>query len=215
MIFDYDGTCYDCLKLYGSSVRKAFERLKAEGYVPKVKDDDETLKRFLGMRADEMWMEVIPEAPSEVHKRAIKMVGEGLIKGAMEREAELFDGIEELLGKLKSMGHTLLILSNCPTIYKDAHMNAFDLKRYFDRFYASGEYPGLSKTEIFEIIRAEYPGKYCFIGDKIGDLEAGLRNGYATVACHYGYGSEEELKAASYHVYSVAELEDVLTSMQV
>lgn len=215
LIFDYDGTCHDSIVLYGRAVRKAAEWLLTQGYTPARDTDDATLRRYQGMKKADMWADFLPNAPADITAYAAEMVGLELADGVGRGEARLFAGMEELLQKLKEKGHTLLILSNCGKRYKQSHWDAFGLERYFSKFYASENYGGIPKEEIFRTIREEYPGKWCMIGDRMVDMKVGDVHGIPTVACHYGYGTAEELQHATYHVYSVAELEQLLLSWEV
>lgn len=214
LIFDYDGTCHDTIGVYGEAVRRAAAWLKEKGYTPARPTDNLSLSRYLGMKTSDMWSDFLPDAPAFITEQAADIVGESLAEAVENKEAELYDGIEDLCKMLKEKEHTLLILSNCTRRYRDAHWKAFDLGRYFSKFYASEEYGGIPKEEIFKTIREEYPGEYCIIGDRYGDLKVGYTHGFSTVACHYGYGTAEELSEADYHVYSVRELTALLTTFQ-
>lgn len=212
LIFDYDGTCHDTIGVYGEAVRSAAAWLKEKGYTPSRPTDNLSLSRYLGMNTADMWSDFLPDAPADITKQAAEIVGLGLAEAVENRRAALYDGIEELCKMLKEKGHTLLILSNCTNRYRDAHWKAFDLGRYFSKFYASEAYGGIPKEEIFKTIREEYPGDYCIIGDRYGDLKVGYVHGFATVACHYGYGTTEELQNADYHVNTVRELAELLNT---
>ena len=210
LIFDYDGTCHDTLRAYGQAVRSAVQWLSGQGYFPARPTDDRTLSRYLGMTTADMWADFLPGAPADITKQAAELVGSGLAAAAERKTARLYAGIEPLCEMLRDMGHTLLILSNCTRRYRDAHWESFGLGRYFAKFYASEDYGGIPKEEIFPHIRAEYPGRYCIIGDRLSDMRVGYVHGFPTVACHYGYGTAEELRDADYHVHSVTELTRLL-----
>lgn len=212
LIFDYDGTCHDTIGIYGSAVRGTAERLKEMGYTPARPTDDLSLSRYLGMTPADMWADFLPDAPAEITQQAKEAVGVSLAKAVESGSARLYEGIEEMCGKLREKGHTLLILSNCTNRYRDAHTRALGLDRYFAKFYASEAYGGIPKEEIFKEIRREYPGEYCMIGDRYADLKVGYVHGFKTVACLYGYGTQEELRDADYKVKSVSELSELLQS---
>lgn len=210
LIFDYDGTCHDTIGVYGTAVRRATAWLKEKGYTPSRPTDDLTLSRYLGMKTSDMWSDFLPDAPAFITKQAADIVGLSLTAAVENGGAELYDGIEDLWKMLREKEHTLLILSNCTNRYRDAHWRAFGLGRYFSKFYASEEYGGIPKEEIFKTIREEYPGEYCIIGDRYGDMKVGYVHGITTIACHYGYGTLEELRNADYHVDTVRELAALL-----
>lgn len=211
LIFDYDGTCHDTIGVYGEAVRESVLWLKEMGYTPSRPTDNISLSRYLGMKTSDMWSDFLPGAPSHITEQAALIVGKSLVYATQNHKARLYNGIEELFKTLIEKGHVLLILSNCTNSYRDAHIKAFQLERYISKFYSSEEYDGIPKEDIFKIIREEFHGEYCIIGDRYGDMKAGYINGITTIACHYGYGTPEELCDADYHVASVSELTELLT----
>lgn len=213
LIFDYDGTCHDTIGIYGRAVRKAAVWLKEQGYVSACPTDDRSLTRYLGMNTEDMWHDFLPEAPADVKRQAAELIGRTMAEYIENGEARLYEGMEELLAGLKERGHTLLVLSNCTNLYRDTHWRVFDLGRFFSKFYTSEMYAGLAKEQIFETIRREYPGEYCVIGDRCSDLKVGKTHGFPSVACHYGYGTEEELAGADHHACSVKELKVILAQL--
>ncbi|MGN0702337.1 MAG: HAD family hydrolase [Lentihominibacter sp.] len=209
-IFDYDGTCYETLGIYGEAVREAEKWVNDKGYFASHSSEDSFLKKYLGLNADIMWEEFMPDAPEDIRRQGSLIVQESLIEGISLNRGGLYEGIPRLLEKLKAAGHVLLILSNCTIRYRDAHIKTYELDRWFSKFYCSEAFDGIPKEEIFRTLAEEYPGEYVMIGDRYSDMKVGYEQGFPAVACHYGYGSREELKDADFHVESVQELEELL-----
>ena len=210
LIFDYDGTCYETLGIYGEAVRTAEKWANDRGYYASHSSEDRFLRKYLGVNAGDMWEEFMPDAPEDIRRQGSLIVQEGMLEGIRLNRGGLYEGIPRLLEKLKAAGHVLLILSNCTIKYRDAHWKAYGLDRWFSEFYCSEAFGGIPKEEIFKTLSKEYPGEYIMIGDRYSDMKVGYEHGFDTVACDYGYGSPEELKDARYHVKSVDELENLL-----
>ena len=210
LVFDYDGTCYETLGIYGEAVRKAEKWANCQGFFASHSSEDKFLRKYLGMNALDMWREFMPDAPEEIRRQGSMIVQEGMLEGIRLNRGGLYEGIPRLLEKLKATGHVLLILSNCTIKYRDAHWKAYGLDRWFSEFYCSEAFGGIPKEEIFKTLSKEYPGEYLMIGDRHSDMKVGYEHGFGTVACDYGYGSRKELETADYHAKSVQELEELL-----
>ena len=209
-IFDYDGTCHETIGIYGEAVRRAEKFANEQGYFATQGSDDRSLEKYLGMTTEDMWDDFMPGAPGELKRSLSLIVQENMVSAIKGDYANLYSGMEELFEELKRRGHTLLILSNCTKKYRDTHWEGFKLSRWFSKFYCSESYGGIPKEDIFQYIAEEFPGRYCMIGDRLADMKVGYIHKFITVACHYGYGSDEELKDADYHAESVMELKTLL-----
>lgn len=210
IIFDYDGTCYETLGLYGNAVRRAEKWVNSQGYFAAYHSEDYNLKKYLGMTAEDMWEDFLPGAPSEITKKASLIVQRNMILGIKDRASKLYDGMENLFDELKKKGHTLVVLSNCTTKYKETNWEEFGLSKWFSDFYCSEDYNGIPKEEIFKSIAQKYPGEYVIVGDRYSDMKVGYTHNFTTVACLYGYGNLRELEGASFHANSVEELKEIL-----
>lgn len=210
LVFDYDGTCYETLGIYGEAVREAEKWANGLGFYASHSSEDRFLRKYLGMNPSDMWEEFMPDAPEEIRRQGSMIVQEGMLEGIRLNRGGLYEGIPRLLEKLKAAGHVLLILSNCTIKYRDAHWKAYGLDRWFSEFYCSEAFGGIPKEEIFRTLSKEYPGEYLMIGDRHSDMKVGYEHGFGTVACDYGYGSRKELETADYHARSVQELEKLL-----
>ena len=55
LLFDYDGTLHDCLKIYAPAVQLAWDDLAAKGLTEPRQLSEEELRPCIGMTPDEMW----------------------------------------------------------------------------------------------------------------------------------------------------------------
>lgn len=136
-------------------------------------------------------------------------------------ENEVFDGMEELLGKCKSMGGKLILATSKPEHYAVQIMRHFHLDRYFDcmcgsRLDASYE----TKADVIRdamvrcnITTGMHP-QCIMIGDRMHDINGAKEVGIKSMAVLWGYGTKEEFAqyGADYVVGSHEELFQIICS---
>ena len=214
LIFDYDGTIHNTAHLYGCAFRKAFERLVYDGYAEEKFYSDDEMSKYLGMTAEEMWHDFMPDLPPIIMKRTASEVGREMVNQISKGSAILYDGIKETLDELKYFGYKMVILSNCHDEYLQAHRKHFKLDKWFDGYYCAEKFGYIPKEEIFPNIKKDFPDeKYIIIGDRYSDFKVGLVNGLPTVGCAYGFGSESELNVCTEIIGSTLELVSVLKKL--
>lgn len=196
--FDWDGTLHNTLKLYSESVRRAYDFLVSGGYAREREFTEEQLSKYLGMTAQDMWADFMPDLEPAVQKEAERIVGSSMVELVLSGAAVLYDGVEQMLDELKQAGFELMILSNCKIAYLDAHRKLFGLDKWFTAYYPAEEYDFIPKEDILKLAMQEYPGEYAMIGDRYLDIYAGNVCGAYTVGCRYGFGSLEELAEADF-----------------
>jgi phosphoglycolate phosphatase len=128
-----------------------------------------------------------------------------------------YDGMPELLQKLKGAGRTLAIATSKPWVYAEKIAERFGFAEYFD-FIAGAELDG-ARSEKSELI--SYALERLGVSDKrgavmIGDREFDMRGaaqlGIDGIGILWGYGTRDELLAAGATrvTGSFAELETLL-----
>ena len=206
LLFDYDGTLHETMKIYGPAFRLACANLAARGFLQPRDYTDAEISYWLGFSTPEMWRRFLPELPPPEKERSSRMVGGEMLRLVCAGQAALYPQAEETLTALRERGHTLLLLSNCRRAYLESHVQAFGLDRFFSACYCCEEFGDIPKYDIFPLIRAQRPGDYVVIGDRVFDLEIAEKHGLPSVGCLYGYGNAEELSAATYRIASLPEL---------
>ncbi len=206
LIFDWDGTLHNTLKLYGSAFRIAYGELVQEGYAPDKVYSDEDVSVYLGMNTEEMWLSFMPDLPSSLRKRAGDRIGEEMVKAISRGEAALYEGIPSMLDRFKQMGHTMVILSNCKHSYMEAHRQYFELDRWFSAYYCCEDYNNAPKEKIFLQISKEFPAPYLMVGDRASDMKVAKMHHLPSIGCGYGFGAPEELRFADVTVSSCHEI---------
>lgn len=210
VIFDFDGTLHNTSHLYGEALRYAYKWLAQEGYAKEKLYTDEETAIYLGMTPKEMWQSFMPDLDEKIRQKASNMIGERMDYLVRNGYAILFDGVEELLTKLKADNYNLVILSNCRNAYMEEHKKAFNLEKWFDGFYPAEAYDFDTKENIFLKIKEKYPGDYIMIGDRKSDILVGTKHNIRTIGCLYGYAFENELNDADYLADKPEEIYEII-----
>lgn len=216
ILFDLDGTLTDPKEGITKSVQYA---LADQGIVV---EDPDTLTPFIGPPLKDSFMEFYG-LDEEAAERAIAKYRERFQDTGIF-ENRLYDGIPELLRKLKGNHKKLAVASSKPTVFVERILEHFDIRSYFDVVVGS-ELDG-TRTEkqevVAEALRQLYgedkedtaQKKYntVMVGDRKFDVAGAKAEGVVSVAVSYGYGPMDELKIAKpdYIVRTVEELEKLL-----
>lgn len=210
LIFDYDGTLHESLRIYAPAFRQGYANLVGRGLAPDIEFSDVEISQWLGFSVKEMWERFIPELSQQERDLCGGIIGDEMVRLTLAGKAKLYPGAEAVLRRLKVAGHRLIFLSNCKHSYMSAHRECFELGQYFSAFYCTENFNFNPKWQIAKSILAEFPGKSIVIGDRLQDIEIALRHGLPSIGCAYGYCMPDELKDATTQVFSV---EDILAAV--
>lgn len=210
LIFDYDGTIHDTMRIYEQAFRDTFAYLVEQGYVEDEDIPSDRIAGWLGLNSREMWDSFQPNLDRQIKKRASRMVGDAMVEKVASHQAVWYSGAEEMLNELKREGFSMVILSNCKIAYRRAHWKEFRMERWFDAFYDCESYDFAPKTEIIKNVIPGGSSPAVVIGDRKNDMECARAIGCPFIGCRYGFGGEEELNQADYLAQSVAEIPELL-----
>lgn len=214
LLFDYDGTLHDCIKIYAPAFRLAYDTLVAHGYAPARTWADSEISRWLGYSAQDMWNSFAPDFPQEEKNLCSRLIGEKMLCLTEQGQASLYPNIPDVLQILRNREYRLVFLSNCKRQYLEAHRKYFHLDRYFSAFYCAEDYGWQSKSALFPTIQRQFPGQFIVIGDRFHDMEVAQRYGLRSIGCAYGYGTVEELQCADVIIQNPTELVDEIDSLK-
>ena len=122
IIFDYDGTLHNSIRIYEPAFKRAYDYLVNNGYAEEKVFKEDEVSRFLGLTARQMWNDFMPSLPEDEKKKCSSIIGEAMIQYIDEGQAELYDGTIETLVKLNELGYKLIFLSNCKVSYMKKHI---------------------------------------------------------------------------------------------
>jgi len=133
-------------------------------------------------------------------------------------ENEVYEGIPELLAKLKEKGYTLVLATSKPDKFSLAILNHFDLHKYFD-FTACATFDGSRDTKASVIqyaldsLNITDTSEVLMIGDRYHDVNGARECGIEAIGVTYGYGdrAEHEADGAKYIADNVEDIRRILT----
>lgn len=210
IIFDYDGTLHESIVIYAPAFRKAYQYLVENKLAEDRFYSDEEISKWLGYSSKDMWNSFMPNIHPEIKEHCSSIIGSSMLTYIKEGKAKLYEGSIETLQYLKENGYVLIFLSNCKTAYMEAHIEAFSLDKYFDRFYCTEQYNFIPKYEIFEKIKLENEGEFIVVGDRFQDVEIAEKHNLKSIGCSYGYGDETELEKATWKIADIREIKKIL-----
>lgn len=212
ILFDLDGTLTDSSEGITNSIKYALEKL---GYEIPAHD---VLLSCIGpplVTSFETKLGVNKEADLQL---AVGFYRERYISVGF-KENKLYPGILQCLQDLNDLGHNLFVATAKPQNQVQPILDYFDITKYFIAFH--GVDPNSAHSDktglIAKILREEGldNSKTAMIGDRKFDILGAVNNDVIAIGAGYGYGSEEELKAAGsdYIVGSADEIKDLILSI--
>lgn len=209
ILFDLDGTLTDPMVGITKSVQYALRSYGID------EPDLEKLIPFIGPPLKDSFMKFYG-FPEEQAKEGIGRYREYFTaKGIFENQ--VYDGIPRMLERLKAAGKILLIATSKPELFARQILEYFELEQYFDFIGgASMDEVRVRKGDVIayvlETMKVSDISQAVMVGDREHDILGAKENGMDSVGVLFGYGGEEELKAAGAGkiAATVEELGDVL-----
>ncbi len=199
IFFDWDGTLCDSMNLCIQENRSALLQMG----LPDQPDD--VLRRCNGPTYAECLPIIGVPAERMAEYCRTRLACSLVLAPKVNR---LYPGAKELLTALSAKA-TLCIVSNGTREYLTLCQQVFGVEGMFHRVAHSR--PDRTKTQNLAALIAELqPEKAVMVGDRIGDIRAGIDNGLPTIAAAFGYGSDEEYAHAACRADTMAELQALL-----
>lgn len=192
VFFDLDGTLTDPFLGITNSVIYALEKM---GYPH---GENAEYKLFIGPPLRESF-QLRCGMTAEEAERALALYREYFSPiGIFENR--VYDGVPELLEKLKNDGYSMVLATSKPIVYAKRILEKFDLMKYFTAAFGSELDGTRDKKEdviafALETLSAS-PSDVIMVGDRLHDVLGAAANGIKTVGVLYGYGSGDELTSA-------------------
>lgn len=192
ILFDLDGTLTDPGLGITNSVAYALKRYGIEA------ENRESLYSFIGPPLKDSFMKYYGFS-EEKAMEAIEVYREYFREKGLY-ENEVYDGIRELLEKIKQSGRRIVLATSKPEEFSIRILEHFDLIKYFH--VVAGASMDEKRNKKGDVIRyaMEKGGftaeKAIMIGDREHDIFGAKENGLPSIGVLYGYGSEDELRLA-------------------
>lgn len=216
ILFDLDGTLTDPKEGITKSVQYALAAFGID------EPDLDALEPFIGPPLKDSFMEFYgfdeEKATAAVEKYRERFKDTGIF------ENRIYDGVPELIRKLKGNRKKIAVASSKPTVFVERILEHFEIRKYFDVVVGS-ELDG-TRTDKAEVVAEALRQLYgedatdierkkkntIMVGDRKFDVAGAKAEGVISVAVAYGYGPLDELRIAKPHymVKTVAELEKLL-----
>lgn len=207
ILFDLDGTLDDPFEGITKSAAYAMRKFGVEC-------DREKLGCFIGPPLMESFMKYFGLSEDRA-KQAVEYYRE-YYRPTGIFEVTIYDGISELLAKLREAGCELLLATSKPIVFADMILEKFDLRKYFAATFGS-ELDGtrVKKADVIAYAHEQYPfdkSKAIMVGDRRHDVEGAHECGIPCIGVTFGYGdrAEHEACGADYIADSVSELGTLL-----
>ncbi len=202
LLFDLDGTLTDSEAGIVGCVRHSLRAFDIE------EADTMLLRSFIGpplhvsYRRHYGFSEAQIEAAVALFRERYEATG--------KFENRPYDGIPELLGRLKAAGFELMLATSKPEHFARQILAHFDLSSHFDCICGADDVQGrFEKQHVIETLLREHPqlgrDNTVMIGDRVYDVEGAALCGLDCIGVAYGFGGRGELEiaGAKYIVESV------------
>jgi phosphoglycolate phosphatase len=209
LLFDLDGTLTDPKSGITKSIQYALAQFDVD------ETDLATLTSFIGPPLTESFQKYYGFDAVQA-EQALLFYREYFTNGGMYDNA-VYPGIINLLTALTAQEKRLLVATSKPTVFAEQILAHFQLDTYFEQIIGSNlDGTRTTKTEIIAYTLATVPtiarSATIMIGDRKHDICGARDNGLPSIAVGYGYGTLDELVAATptYLVPTVEQLAKLL-----
>ena len=205
VLFDLDGTLTDPGLGITNSVMYALKKFNIEV------EDRTSLYKFIGPPLKESYAKYYHFSDEE-STRAVTYYREYFsVKGIYENV--LYDGIAELLEKIKDSGRKVVLATSKPEEFAVEILRYFHIDHYFD-FVAGSTMDGtrVRKADVIAYALESHGitdlSLAVMVGDREHDILGAKEIGLDSIGVLYGYGSREELEnaGATYIAEHVADI---------
>lgn len=205
ILFDLDGTLTDP----GVGISRCIQHALVS--LGRCAPDPDVYRRFIGPPLQGTFAELLETEDEILLSEAIRLYRERFAPIGMF-ENSVYPDVPPGLEALRHAGHRLWVVTSKPHVFAREIVGHFGLSGFFEKVYGS-ELSGENTDKrllIREVLSQESipPGDAVMVGDRAQDIVGARHNGVEAVGVLWGYGSEEELRAAAPQriVASMAEL---------
>lgn len=193
LFFDLDGTLTDSEEGITKSLCYALKFFGIDN------PDDKMLRKFIGPSLSYSFKNYCGFDEEKARQATLKYRERFESIGLYENK--LYNGIEDMLAKLKSIGKNIVLATSKPYPYAIKILDYFDITKYFT-LISGAEFEGskLEKEDIIEraIVKLGFVGNrkdaIAMIGDRRYDIHGAKVTGVTSIGVKYGFSEENELE---------------------
>lgn len=203
VIFDFDGTLADTSPGVLGSVRYALETLGAP--VP----DEKVLRGFIGPSLYSSFTGIIGFDGKKADEAIALYRSVYNPRGVYE--CKLYDGMKDLLIKIKAAGVSASVASSKPQNALDKVVDFLGVREYFDRVVGADP-DDKHDNKALIVAAARTRDNAVMIGDSRFDIEAAKKVGIKSIAAGYGFTAKDVLLSLNpdYYADKVADITEIL-----
>lgn len=209
LFFDLDGTVTDSAPGITNSCAYALSKYG-------INETTEQLRRFVGPPLIPAWMESYGFS-EETAKQALEYYREYYVeKGIYENYP--YEGIREVLLKLKNAGMKIVLATSKPEPYAERIVEYFGMKDIFDLVAGSTlDERRSKKVEVIsyamDTLGITDKSEVLMIGDREYDIKGARLAGTDSMGVMYGYGTGEEFADATFVAESVEDIANIILAL--
>ena len=194
ILFDLDGTLTDPENGLVEGFIYAFKKMGINDY-----GDRDSLRRFIGPSLYVVWQNEFGLNETTVVDAIEKFREYYNIYGWWDNKP--YEGIKEMLSKLKGAGKTLILATSKPENTAIKIMKLFGLDVYFDFM---GGAAGDNRDHKWQVLDYSLNAvsadrsKAILVGDRVYDAEGAAKCGIDSMGVRWGHGSEQELESSGF-----------------
>jgi phosphoglycolate phosphatase len=194
ILFDLDGTLTDPVLGITRCIQHALVNLGRTA--PEI----DSLRPCVGPPLQDSFAELLETTDEFLLSEAIRLYRERFKPIGMF-ENSVYPDVPEGLKTLRAQGHRLWVATSKPHVFAREIVEHFGLAEFFERVHGS-ELSGVNadKGDLIRHVLSEEgisPEHAWMVGDRKHDVLGARRNGVEAIGVLWGYGSEEELRAAA------------------
>jgi phosphoglycolate phosphatase len=190
--FDLDGTLTDSRAGLYPAFRQGLDAIGVHAVT------DRQLRSFLGTPLPQVFRAMRPGVSQDEIDRGM-MAFRALFERTGVVANELYPGVMELLGSIQKRGSVIWVVTSKPQNQAIEVVNYLKLDRYVAGVIGAGLAETDTKTDLVaRALAAAHVESHqaLMVGDRSYDIVGAIANGVLPVGALWGYGPENELKAA-------------------
>ena len=199
VILDLDGTLYSSTATTIGAVTRAVGDLNERHGTAIEEPTGERILSGIGFAREDFVARVFPELAEDLRGEMSDLVWRWEHNLICSGEGSLFPGAVEALDAMAAEGKTLAVATNAGTGYMNFVLDYFAIRRYFRDVRCAESEGTRDKSRLIDVILSSLGADAraaVMVGDRMSDIDAGLRSGTRTIGCTWGFGTRRELEEA-------------------